>query len=111
MKNEEVLKLFPAPSFRKYQKDAIIKINEAFNSGVRLVLLEAPTGFGKSMVNTTFCLAYQPSFYVTPQLNLIDQMVNDPYLKGLLTPIKGRQNYRCVYDPYSTVDVLSLIHI
>jgi len=103
--NKEVIDLFPAPKFRKYQRNTLIKINEAFNSGVKVVLLEAPTGFGKSIVNTTFCLAYKPSFYVTPQLNLIDQMVNDPYLKGLLTPIKGRQNYRCVYDPYSTVDV------
>jgi len=103
--NEEVINLFPAPKFRKYQRNVMSKINEAFNSGIRVILLEAPTGFGKSIVNTTFCRAYAPSFYVTPQLNLMDQMCNDPYLKGLLTPIKGRQNYRCTYDPYATCDV------
>lgn len=102
---KEILDAFPAPKFRRYQRKTLVRIAEAFNSGMRVILLEAPTGFGKSIVNSALCSASAPSFYVTPQLNLMDQMSNDRYLKNLLTPIKGRQNYRCAFDPYATCDV------
>jgi len=101
----EVLKLFPAPKFRKYQRNTIVRMVDAFNSGVKVVMLDAPTGFGKSIVNTTLGYAMAPSFYVTPQLSLIDQLRRDKYVGKYLTEVKGRQNYKCVYDPYATCDV------
>ena len=103
--SEEVISLFPSDKFRKYQKEVLKKINDSFNSGVRCILLEAPTGFGKSIVNVTMCRAYEPAFYATPQLNLIDQMKRDRYIGLHLTEIKGRRNYYCVYDPIATCDV------
>lgn len=39
-----VLKKFPCPKFRKGQKETLIKMAEAFNSGYKAVLLDAPTG-------------------------------------------------------------------
>lgn len=101
---QEVLHGFPAPSFRKFQKETIIKIAEAFNSGIKCILLDAPTGSGKSYVNMTFC-KLRKSFYTTPQLSLIDQILADPLLRGTIVEIKGRQNYICVYDPAATCDV------
>ena len=53
--NEKVLEAFPAPKFRPYQESTLKAINSAFNSGIKVVLLEAPTGSGKSILNTTFC--------------------------------------------------------
>jgi len=40
----DVLKAFPAPKFRKYQRESLLKMTEAFNSGVRCILVDAPTG-------------------------------------------------------------------
>lgn len=93
----EALELFPYPSFRKYQKKVIEKVAEAFQSGYDTILIEAPTGFGKSAVNTVFCRAVR-SFYSTPQLTLIDQIKSDPYIGKYYAVIKGRQNYRCPFN-------------
>jgi len=79
-------------------------INNAFNSGVKGILLEAPTGAGKSILNATFCSLWK-SFYTTPQLALIDQVQKDKYIGGAFTEIKGRQNYDCYYDPSATCDI------
>jgi len=99
----EVLSNFPASKFRRYQREVIEKVVDAFNSGYKCILLEAPTGFGKSYVNTAFARSMY-SFYTTPQLSLIKQMLNDPRLIGIYKDIKGRQNYRCYHDPEATVD-------
>ena len=44
MDKEDVLRLFPVEKYRKYQKETIEKIVEAFSSGVKAILLDAPTG-------------------------------------------------------------------
>ena len=41
---KEVLKLFPASKFRKYQREAVTKIVDEINTGIKAVLLDAPTG-------------------------------------------------------------------
>jgi hypothetical protein len=69
------------------------------------VLLDAPTGFGKSPVNATFCRASDTAFYTTPQLTLIDQLIRDKLVGQYITEIKGRQNYFCKFDPAATCDV------
>jgi len=102
---KEVLKLFPMPKFRKYQKETIERIVDEMKTGVKCVLLDAPTGFGKSAVNITFCRAAESAFYITPQLALIDQILKDRYLGRYVTEIKGRQNYFCKFDPAATVDI------
>lgn len=104
IKKSEVLKAFPAPRFRKYQKGTIVRIAEAFNSGIKCVLLDAPTGCGKSLINATFCKLIK-SFYATPQLTLIDQIKADKNLKGVFTEIKGRQNYLCYHEPSRTCNI------
>ena len=104
--NQEVLKFFPYPEFRKGQDRVIIKVNDAFNSGIRCILLSLPTGWGKSGIITVFCRA-NTSIYSTPQNQLIDQIKNDKYLSKYYTEIKVRQNYCCIkdYSGTSTVDV------
>jgi len=100
-----LLSLFPAPSFRKYQKEVIERISDELSTGVKCVLLDAPTGFGKSPVNVAFCRASDNAFYITPQLTLIDQLLRDKNIGRYLTEIKGRQNYLCYFDPAATVDI------
>jgi Rad3-related DNA helicase len=103
--DQEILKLFPYPTFRKGQKEIILKMNSLLNSGRKCILLSAPTGLGKSGINTTFARTMQ-SFYCTPQNMLIDQILNDQYLSPYFVEIKGRRNYDCIkdYEADSTVE-------
>ena len=100
----DVLDLFPSKTFREHQKETLTQMVEAFTSGVRCIILASPTGFGKSLVNAAFTSVTR-SFYATPQLALIDQIMQDPLLEGRFVEIKGRQNYRCYYDPNRGVHV------
>jgi Rad3-related DNA helicase len=81
-------------------------MNQALNSGKRCILISAPTGLGKSGINTTFCRTMS-SFYTTPQNSLIDQILADKFLSKYFVEIKGRQNYQCIkdYTGDSTVDI------
>src|SRR5208337_3059891 len=87
-----------------HQKENITEMVEAFTSGIKCILLVAPTGAGKSYVNAAFTSATR-SFYATPQLALIDQIMRDPLLEYRFVEIKGRQNYRCYYNPSRGVHV------
>ena len=101
---EDVLTYFPSPTMRKYQKEIITRTVQAYRSGKKCVIVIAPTGFGKSLVNAAFTSVTR-SFYVTPQLALIDQLLADPNLASRFVEIKGRQNYQCYYSPRRGVHV------
>lgn len=101
---QDVLECFPSRSLRPYQKETIEHMVEAFKSGKKCVILTAPTGFGKSYVNASFASVTR-SFYATPQLALIDQMLRDPTLRSRFVEIKGRRNYPCYYEPQRSVHI------
>lgn len=88
---QDVIDHFPFSKFRKYQKEVLEETVEAFNSGYRWILLETPTGFGKSPVNVSFCRVMR-SFYTTPQNILLNQLRGD---FPDLALIKGRKHYEC----------------
>ena len=68
-------------------------ISDAFNSGYRCVLLEAPTGFGKSAVAIALALTLGSSYVCTSTKDLQTQYSNDfPYLKAA----KGKNNFPCL---------------
>ncbi len=101
---KDVLNNFPSQSMRPYQKEIICEAVEAFQTGKKCIIVAAPTGFGKSYVNATFSSATQ-SFYTTPQLALIDQIMRDSSLRSLFVEIKGRQNYQCYHQPRRSVNM------
>ena len=101
---QDVLECFPSSSLRPYQKETVEHMVEAFSSGKKCVILTAPTGFGKSYVNASFTSVTR-SFYATPQLALIDQMLRDPSLRGRFVEIKGRRNYSCYHASQRGVNV------
>lgn len=101
----EIKQLFPSPIFREHQERVLDEIVDAFNSGQKCVLVDAPPGFGKSFCNITMGRASKSAFYVTPQLSLIDQLVNDKQAGKYVQEIKGRQNYICGINKDRTVDV------
>jgi Rad3-related DNA helicase len=101
---QDVLECFPSSSLRQYQKEIIEAAVQAFSSGKKCVILTAPTGFGKSYVNASFASVTR-SFYATPQLALIDQVLRDPSLRSRFVEIKGRRNYPCYYEPQRSVHI------
>ncbi len=98
----DVIECFPSSSLRPYQEEILVNSVEAFKSGKKCIMLAAPTGFGKSYVNAALTSVTR-SFYATPQLVLIDQIMRDPHLKSRFVEIKGRQNYRCYHQPRRSV--------
>ena len=101
---QDVLECFPSSSLRPYQKETVEHMVEAFKSGKKCVILTAPTGFGKSYVNASFT-SVTHSFYATPQLALIDQMLRDPSLRSRFVEMKGRRNYSCYHASQRGVNV------
>jgi ATP-dependent DNA helicase DinG len=101
---DDVLDNFPTPSLRRFQKEIVTDAVEAFQAGKKCIILAAPTGFGKSYVNATFASVAR-SFYATPQLALIDQIMSDAKLQSRFVEIKGRQNYRCYHQSHRSVYV------
>lgn len=87
---------FPFPTYRTGQKEALEAARDAFASGTRFVIIEAPTGSGKSAIAVALAQEAKASFIVTAQKVLQDQYIRDfPYVSLM----KGRANYDCLVAP------------
>ncbi|MCL5252875.1 MAG: DEAD/DEAH box helicase family protein [Candidatus Thermoplasmatota archaeon] len=89
-------------NFRRGQKEATEDIAKLFRDGNEVVLLNSPTGSGKSLICLLTADAGMGAYYLTPQVLLVDQIGND--LTGRYgrfnfsaSIIKGRKNYLCIY--------------
>ncbi|HSA72484.1 MAG TPA: ATP-dependent DNA helicase [Nitrososphaeraceae archaeon] len=89
---KEYLDNFPHTSFRNNQDNVIGQICEAFNSGCKYVILEAPTGFGKSAIAMTAARTLGSSFVCTATKDLQTQYTYD---YGFLKVAKGKNNFQC----------------
>jgi len=87
------------PSFREKQKKAIVELAKGIEDPeTDVVLLNAPTGAGKSLIlNTAASVTAGSSFIATPLNTLVDQMDNDPMISPSILSIKGRNNYDCIH--------------
>lgn len=107
--NELIQKYFPLESPRIGQIECIKSIIKAFESGKRVVILEAPTGSGKSVIAKTIANMADSSCYITSQILLQEQLVSDfgeegKFQKGPpLVHLKGRSNYPCVYHEIAQI--------
>lgn len=89
----QVTRNFPFPQKRQRQKHILKEICDAFNSGYRRIILEAPTGFGKSPLAVSFALTLGSSYICTSTKELQSQYANDfSYLKV----VKGKSNFPCL---------------
>ena len=87
--------------FRPKQREAVYYAIKAIESGFRNVLMELPTGIGKSLANFAIAKYFNEkygwrAFYTTPQVVLLEQIEKDPVLD--IAVVKGRANYHCVID-------------
>jgi ATP-dependent DNA helicase DinG len=89
----ETIKNFPFPTLRNSQEGALGEMCEAFNSGYKYVILEAPTGFGKSPIAMALALSLGSSYICTATKDLQTQYSRDfPYL----AVAKGKSNFPCL---------------
>ncbi len=87
---------FPYSEYRPGQKEAIDAARQAFKDGKRFVVIEAPTGSGKSGIAVTLARESGSAYIVTAQKLLQDQYVSDFPDLALM---KGRANYSCLIAP------------
>lgn len=88
----DVAKYFPFSTPRKGQFELIEKIINCFLSGKKHVILNAPTGWGKSVIAYTILNYFKEGYILTSQKCLQEQ-----YLRDLNIPyIMGRKNYNCL---------------
>ena len=89
----DVLDHFPYPSYRPYQKETILHIVDAFERGKRFVIIEVPTGGGKSGIAWTVANHVGESYLVTAAKVLQEQYIRD--FGDVLVDLKGRNAYEC----------------
>lgn len=92
--NELIHANFPFDEYRENQKEVITKIIRAFENK-KYVVLEAPTGTGKSPIGMTVARIFGRTHYLTIQKILQDQYKKD--FKNTFI-MKGRGNYKCMID-------------
>ena len=89
----DFLKNFPFSTKRERQAHVLNEICTGFASDYKYILLEAPTGFGKSPVAIAIALTLGSSYICTSTKDLQTQYSRDfPYLKIA----KGMNNFPCL---------------
>jgi len=102
---------FPMKKYRAGQRQTIRSVLEAFRTH-KYVLLEAPTGSGKSAVAMTLAQFFGKSYYLAPQKFLQDQLSRDFGPEGVhanrlhepMVELKGRNAYPCEYYSEAALD-------
>jgi ATP-dependent DNA helicase DinG len=78
----DLIKNFPFILQRHNQQKVLNETSNAFNSGYKYIILEAPTGFGKSPVAIAVASSLGSSYIYTSTKDLQTQYSNDfPYLR------------------------------
>lgn len=87
---------FPFKTYRRGQREAIDAARAAFTRGKRFVVIEAPTGSGKSAIAVTLAREAGSAYLLTAQ-----KLLQEQYLRDFpdLALMKGRANYRCLVAP------------
>lgn len=94
------LKLKP----RQQQIDAIQHIKKSINTGNKYIILNLPTGLGKSYLTMMFMNWYKNFVNSESKFDIItnSKLLQDQYMKdySIIQNFKGRSNYMC--DPHDT---------
>jgi len=74
-------------SLRPHQSDLLTEIDRALADGSRHIVVQAPTGFGKTIVGATLakrnCDDRRRTLFTVPALSLIDQTVDKFFAEGI----------------------------
>lgn len=98
---DKIEEAFPFDEPREGQFELIEYIVNKFNEGKRFVVVEAPTGSGKSVVGATVAKLMGNAYYLTATKILQDQLSSDFGTEGKhsidMKDLKGRNSYECTY--------------
>jgi Rad3-related DNA helicase len=86
---------FVPETYRPHQRETIEAIEAAFEQGYRYVIVDAPTGSGKSHISRAFSFQSNSAHILTIQKLLQDQYQNDFPDMFIM---KGRNAYTCNYS-------------
>lgn len=102
---EDVKEFFPYGSMRTYQDIALPLLIGAFDSGYRFIILEAPTGFGKSALAIGLS-HYFSSLAKKTYILVSSKYLQNQYLEDFSTvSVKGRNNFLCLQRKNQTCDI------
>lgn len=92
-------KYFPFDSYRPKQKEVIEFAVKNIQDNKKFIILECPTGSGKSPIGIAIASMFPNAFYITSTKVLQDQLGNDFGINGQnghhVDILKGRNAYRC----------------
>lgn len=100
----QVNEAFPFSEYRDYQREILTEAKRALfqTPGIDTVVIDAPTGIGKSPINVSLARMADTSFYTTPQKKLRRQLEQDTDLQPYYSVMRARSDYTC--DWASTVE-------
>lgn len=91
---------FAAPGYRPFQREAIEEIESAFEQGYRHVIVDAPTGSGKSHIARAFAFQSGDAHIIS-----VTKLLQDQYRESFpdMAVMMGRNAYPCLMgDPGDT---------
>lgn len=106
MDTSRLIDEFPAPAFRGNQRQALADIQRAYERGNDVVLVQAPTGSGKSLLARAILGCAKRNreggsetggIYTTPQVSQLEDVAEDEFLQDIQV-LSGRSNYGCILD-------------
>lgn len=88
---------FPFPEYRDYQRAALYEASYSLFDApaIDTVILNLPTGIGKSPINVALARQAESAFITTPQKALRTQLEFDDTLSEYYAVLRGRKDYRC----------------
>lgn len=105
---EQATEIFPYPSYRDHQRKSLIEAAEAlYEDGYQNVILNLPTGIGKSAINVTIAELADSAFITTPQKALRRQLEEDTDLREHYSTLRARDDYTCITGSQQVADSVS----
>lgn len=96
MQGRNIDELFPFGSYREKQRAVLKEAKRMLQSDeYDNVIIDAPTGVGKSAINVALCRDAEDAFYTTPQKKLREQLDDDQDLNDHYKSLRGRRDYTC----------------
>lgn len=95
--NKQIIDFFPFPNYRVNQKETLLQVQSLIQNDVKDIILEMPTGSGKSPVAIASGLWADSSYCLTSQKILQDQYTRDFEDSWDISVMKGRSNYECTF--------------
>lgn len=90
---EDIISYFPMDAVRQEQVQMLKGVADALDKGKKYVIIEAPTGCGKSPIAIALCRYFQSGYICTDQISLQNQYLRD--FKKYVVQAIGRSNFVC----------------